>query len=40
MIHPCSYRSLTNEVTIKDISEGSDRALHIGAGLDAEEPWM
>ena len=22
MIHACSYRSLTNEVTIKDIAEG------------------
>jgi len=26
MIHACSYRSLTNEVTIKDIAEGFDRA--------------
>ena len=29
MIHACSYRSLTNEVTIKDIAEGFDRALRI-----------
>lgn len=39
MIHTCSYRSLTNEVTIKDIAEGFDRALRIRAGLSADEPF-
>ena len=28
-LYPCSYLSLTNEVTIKDIAEGFDRALRI-----------
>ena len=39
MIHACTYRSLTNEVTIKDIAEGFDRALRIRSGLDADEPF-
>jgi len=39
MIHACSYRSLTNEVTIKDIAEGFDRALRIRAGLDEDQPF-
>jgi len=39
MIHACSYRSLTNEVTIKDIAEGFDRALQINSGLGADEPF-
>ena len=39
MIHACSYRSLTNEVTIKDIAEGFDRALRIRAGLSEDEPF-
>jgi pimeloyl-ACP methyl ester carboxylesterase len=39
MVHACSYRSLTNEVTIKDIAEGFDRALRIQAGLSAAEPF-
>src|SRR5215212_8835296 len=38
-IHVPSYRSLTNEVTIKDIAEGLDRALRIRAGLAADEPF-
>lgn len=38
-IHTCSYRSLTNEVTIKDIAEGFDRALRIQAGLNADEEF-
>ena len=38
MIHACSYRSLTNEVTIKDIAEGFDRALRIRTGLSEDEP--
>jgi pimeloyl-ACP methyl ester carboxylesterase len=38
-VHTCSYRSLTNEVTIKDIAEGFDRALRIQAGLNQDEPF-
>lgn len=37
-IHTVTYRTLTNEVTIKDIAEGFDRALRIEPGLrDGEE---
>ena len=39
MIHACTYRSLTNEVSIKDIAEGFDRALQIRAGLDGDQPF-
>jgi pimeloyl-ACP methyl ester carboxylesterase len=39
MVHACTYRSLTNEVTIKDIAEGFDRALRIQADLGADEPF-
>src|SRR4051812_41146445 len=39
MVHACTYRSLTNEVTIKDIAEGFDRALRIQAGLSADESF-
>ncbi|MEO8908783.1 MAG: hypothetical protein ABI408_00955 [Gemmatimonadaceae bacterium] len=39
MIHACTYRSLTNEVTIKDVAEGFDRALRIVAGLSDDEPF-
>jgi hypothetical protein len=39
MIHACSYRSLTNEVTIKDIAEGFDRALRIRTGLSEDQPF-
>ncbi len=38
-IHACSYRSLTNELTLKDIAEGFDRALRLRAGLTADEPF-
>jgi hypothetical protein len=34
-----SYVSLSNEVTIKDIAEGLDRALGEEAGLDGEQPF-
>ena len=38
-ISTCSYRSLTNEVTIKDIAEGFDRALRLHTSLkDSNEP--
>src|SRR4051812_33518096 len=39
MLHACTYRSLTNEVSIKDIAEGFDRALRIQAGLSEDEPF-
>ena len=39
MVHACTYRSLTNEVTIKDIAEGFDRALQTQAGLSEDEPF-
>jgi hypothetical protein len=39
LVRACSYRSLTNEVTIKDIAEGFDRALRTQAGLNADEPF-
>jgi hypothetical protein len=38
-IHTCSYISLTNEVTIKDIAEGLDRAFAIEGGLDPEQEF-
>ncbi|MGI9140999.1 MAG: esterase/lipase family protein [Gemmatimonadaceae bacterium] len=38
-IHVCNYRSLTNEVTIRDVAEGFDRALRVRAGLDTDEPF-
>ena len=31
-IHACNYRSLTNEITIRDIAEGFDRTLHLQGG--------
>ena len=37
--HICSYASLANEISIKDIAEGFDRALRIQAGLDEEEEF-
>ena len=33
------YYSLTNEITIKDLAEGLDRALRDKAGLDPDEPF-
>ncbi len=38
-VHVCNYRSLTNEVTLRDVAEGFDRALRVRAGLDADEPF-
>lgn len=35
----CSYRSLTNEVTIKDIAEGFDRAIRINPYINQHEPF-
>lgn len=38
-ISTCSYQTLTNELTIKDVAEGFDRALQERAGLGAREPF-
>lgn len=38
-IHLANYVSLSNEVTIKDLAEGFDRALRDRAGLSADEPF-
>lgn len=38
-LHVCTYKSLTNEVTIKDIAEALDRALRIQTGLDGNEEF-
>jgi hypothetical protein len=38
-VHICGYRSLTNEVTLKDIAEGFDRALRVRAGLQEDQPF-
>jgi len=38
-VHVCSYRTLTNEVTIKDLAEGFDRALRIQTGLGEEQDF-
>jgi hypothetical protein len=35
----CSYESLVNEITIKDIAEGFDRALREQTGLREQEPF-
>lgn len=39
LLHTCSYETLTNEVTLRDIAEAFDRALRIRAGLDKDEPF-
>ncbi|MDQ3082626.1 MAG: hypothetical protein M3R07_10495, partial [Gemmatimonadota bacterium] len=38
-LHACSYRSLTNEVTIRDLAEAFDRALKVQAGLGSDQPF-
>jgi pimeloyl-ACP methyl ester carboxylesterase len=35
----CSYQTLTNEISVKDVAEGFDRALRDRAGLAAGEPF-
>jgi triacylglycerol esterase/lipase EstA (alpha/beta hydrolase family) len=35
----CSYQSLTNELTVKDVAEGFDRALRTVAHLDADQEF-
>lgn len=39
VIHACNYATLTNEVTMKDIAEGFDRALRLQAGLNKSEEF-
>ena len=36
-INVCNYISLNNEITIKDIAEGFDRALSVRAGLSKSQ---
>lgn len=38
-ISVCSYESLTNEITIKDVAEGFDRALRISANIKEDQPF-
>jgi pimeloyl-ACP methyl ester carboxylesterase len=38
-IHVGNYRSLTNDLTIKDIARGFERALSLRVGLSANEPF-
>lgn len=38
-IHICNYRTLTNEVTIKDIAEGFDRALRINPHIGPDQEF-
>lgn len=38
-INTCNYATLTNEVTLKDIAEGFDRALRVQAALAKDEPF-
>ena len=38
-IHVGNYKTLTNEITIRDLAEGLDRALRITAGLNDDEPF-
>ena len=38
-INVCNYISLNNEITIKDIAEGFERALRYQNGLSNEEPF-
>jgi hypothetical protein len=35
----CNYQSLTNEITIKDIAEGFDRALRTHSRIDKDQPF-
>ena len=39
MMRTCSYVSLDNEISIKDIAEGFDRALGTQGGLDPGQPF-
>lgn len=38
-ISVCSYESLTNEVTLKDVAEGFDRALRISSNIKEDQPF-
>ncbi|MBD2038245.1 hypothetical protein H6F76_25155 [Leptolyngbya sp. FACHB-321] len=39
IIRTCNYKTLTNEITIRDIAEGFDRALRLEAGLDIDQEF-
>ena len=38
-LRTCTYVSLNNEVTVKDLAEAFDRALATQGGLDADQPF-
>lgn len=38
-VHVCSYRSLTNELSIDDVAQGFERALRVQTGLDQDQPF-
>jgi len=38
-IHTCNYETLTDEISLRDIAEGFDRALAIEGGLDEDEDF-
>lgn len=38
-VHTCDYETLTNEITIRDIAEGFDRALREHAGLSEKDEF-
>lgn len=37
-MHAVQYRSMTDEVSLKDVAEGFDRALQLTPNLDADQP--
>ena len=39
LMRTCTYVSLDNEITIKDIAEGFDRALDAEGGLEPDQPF-
>ena len=38
-LNVCSYESLTNEITIKDVGEAFDRALKLQANIQPNKPF-
>ena len=38
-VHLLCYKSLTNEITIKDVAEGFERAVRLQTGLSNDEPF-
>src|ERR1700759_3651580 len=39
LLRTCTYVSLNNEISIKDIAEAFDRALGVEGGLGADQPF-